>query len=140
MDMAKQFPSQEWFEALQEKLTESEAYGEEAAGWGVDFNGDFVFTIEEGDGLAESAHYLLEVEDGDCHDVYPVDIEESDHGFELVGSYPVWKQVVKDELDPIDGIMGGDLKLNGDMQQVLRYQDSADTLVSLCTEIDTEFV
>lgn len=138
--MAKRFPSQEWFEELGEKLTESEQYGEEAAGWGVDFNGDFVFTIEAGDGLDETVHYLLEVEDGDCHDVYPIDIEEDEWGFELVGSYDSWKKIVKAELDPIDGIMSGELKLNGDMQQVLRYQDSADTLVSKCTEIDTEFV
>jgi putative sterol carrier protein len=139
--MTKTFPSDEWFDELEDRLNESETYGEEAEGWGVDFDGDFIFSIGAGDGLTESQHYYIGLEDGDCTGTRPVDNPaEVANGFELSGAYADWKSLVRGEMGAIEGIMGGDFELDGDMNTLLSYQNAATTFVETCSEIETEFV
>lgn len=139
--MAKTFPSQTWFEELQDRLNSNETYNQEASGYGVDFNGDYLFTIEAGDGLTQTAHYFIGLEDGECTEVYEVDNpNEAGHGFQLSGSYGNWKRLVRGETGAIEGIMSGDFELGGSMNTLLKYQNAATTFVETCSEIDTEFV
>lgn len=139
--MAETFPGIDWFEELKERLNDNETYAEQAAGYGVDFDGDYVFTIEAGDGLTETVHYYVGLEDGACTGVREVDSPDAvDTGFQLSGEYPSWKSVVRGEMGAVEGIMGGDLELDGDMNTLLKYQDAATTFVDTCSEIETEFV
>lgn len=139
--MAATFPSEEWFEQLERQLNENETYAEQAAGYGVDFDGDYVFTIGAGDGLAETVHYYVGLEDGACTGVREVDSpDEVETGFQLSGDYASWKKVVRGEMGAIEGIMGGELELDGDMNTLLTYQEAATTFVDTCSNIDTEFV
>lgn len=139
--MAETFPSIDWFEELKERLNDNETYAEQAAGYGVDFDGDYVFTIEAGDGLTETVHYYVGLEDGECTGVREVDSPDAvDTGFQLSGEYDSWKSVVRGEMGAVEGIMGGDLELDGDMNTLLKYQDAATTFVDTCSEIETEFV
>lgn len=43
--MSEWFPSEEWLNAYRTNLNESERYAAESDGWGVDFEGDFIFEI-----------------------------------------------------------------------------------------------
>ena len=139
--MAKTFPSDEWFEELGDRLNANETYGEQAEGYGVDFNGDYIFTVGAGGGLPETHHYFIGLEDGDCTGTRPVDNPaEVDHGFQLSGPYENWKNLVRGEMGAIEGIMGGDFELDGDMNTLLKFQDAATTFVDTCSEIETEFV
>ena len=139
--MALTFPSEEWFEELENQLNDNETYAEQAAGYGVEFDGDYVFTIEAGDGLAETVHYYVGLEDGDCTGVRQVDSpDEVQTGFELSGGYASWKEIVRGEMGAVEGIMSGDLELDGDMNTLLKYQAAATTFVDTCSKIDTEFV
>lgn len=139
--MAKTFPSDEWFDELGDRLNANETYGEQAEGYGVDRNGDYIFTVEAGDGLAETYHYYIGLEDGDCTGVRRVDNPaEADNGFQLSGPYGNWKELVRGEMGAIEGIMGGDFELDGSMNYLLKYQDAATTFVETCSEIETEFV
>lgn len=45
--MTEWFPSREWLEAYQAALNDNETYQEASEGWGVDFEGDFVFEITD---------------------------------------------------------------------------------------------
>lgn len=45
--MAYWFPSRDWLAAYRERLNNNETYGEVSEGWGVDFEGDFIFEITE---------------------------------------------------------------------------------------------
>ncbi|WP_254829272.1 SCP2 sterol-binding domain-containing protein [Haloglomus salinum] len=138
--MAKTFPSDEWFDELGDRLNANETYTEQAEGWGVDFDGDFIFTIEAGDGLPETYHYFIGLEDGDCTGTRPVDNPaEVENGFELSGPYGNWQSLVRGEMGAIEGIMGGDFELDGSMNTLLKYQDAATTFVESCSEIETEF-
>lgn len=139
--MSVQFPSDEWFEKLKEKLNNNDTYNEEATGWGTDFNGDFILTINPGDGLSETVQYYVGLYDGECTEVYEVDDPgKEDNGFEMVGDYSSWKQLVQGQLGPIEGIMSGDFELKGSMNTLLKYQDASTTFVETCSEIDSEFV
>jgi putative sterol carrier protein len=139
--MATQFPSDEWFEELADRLNANETYGEQAEGYGVDFNGDYIFTVEAGDGLAETYHYFIGLEDGDCTGTRRIDNPaEVDSGFELSSSYGNWQNLVRGEMGAIEGIMGGEFELDGSMNTLLKYQDAATTFVETCSEIETEFV
>lgn len=139
--MAKQFPSDEWFDELKDRLNSNETYAQQAEGWGTDFDGDFIFTIEPGNGLNEVVHYYIGLYDGECTEVYEVENPAAeDNGFEMSGDYSSWQQLVRGELGAIEGIMSGDFELDGSMNDLLKYQDAATTFVGTCSEIDTEFV
>lgn len=45
--MTNWFPSREWLGTYRDRLNENETYGEQSEGWGVDFDGSFVFEITE---------------------------------------------------------------------------------------------
>ncbi|QLK27301.1 SCP2 sterol-binding domain-containing protein [Natrinema zhouii] len=40
------FPTEPWLEAYRDAINESNEYAEHSAGWGVDFDGSFIFQIE----------------------------------------------------------------------------------------------
>lgn len=137
--MATTFPSEEWFKELKDQLNDNETYNQQADGWGVDFDGDFILTIEGGDGV-ERTQYYVGLEDGNCTGVFEIDDPaEVDTGFELSGSYSSWQDLVQDRIGPIEGIMSGDFDLDGSMNTLLKYQDASMTFVEQCSKIDTEF-
>lgn len=139
--MATRFPSDEWFEELKERLNDDETYAEQAAGWGTDFDGDFIFTIDPADGLEETVHYYIGLYDGECTEVYEVDNPAAaDYGYQMSGDYNAWQKLAEDELGAIEGIMSGAFELDGSMNTLLKYQDAATTLVGTCGDIDTEYV
>jgi putative sterol carrier protein len=45
--MTEWFPSHEWLDAYQTALNDNETYREASEGWGVDFDGDFIFEITD---------------------------------------------------------------------------------------------
>lgn len=55
------FPSEEWLDAYRANLNGSGRYREESEGWGVDFDGDFVFEIRD---LPLEARTIAELPDG----------------------------------------------------------------------------
>lgn len=139
--MSVTFPTEEWFRTLKRELNENEEYQRQAEGWGVDFNGDFILTIEGGDGLDQTKQYFVGLEDGTCTEVFEVDDPgEEDNGFDLSGSYSSWKDLVQGNLGPIEGMMSGELDLQGSMNTLLRYEDASVTFVEQCSTIETEFI
>ncbi|HET7323838.1 MAG TPA: sterol carrier protein, partial [Halococcus sp.] len=50
-----------------------------------------------------------------------------------------WKALLKQEMGVIDGLMGGDFELDGDMQKILQYSDAAVRLTELSGNPDAEF-
>ncbi|MFC6765851.1 SCP2 sterol-binding domain-containing protein [Natrinema soli] len=41
------FPTKPWLEAYRDAINENDEYAEHSAGWGVDFDGSFIFQIED---------------------------------------------------------------------------------------------
>ena len=138
--MAYEFPSQAWMEEYKDRLNESEEYGEQGAGWGVDFNGDFIFHIVADDRLPDDRYFFIALEDGDCTAVREVeDLDEVEYGFIMRGSYSDWQKLNNGEMGAIDGMMSGVFDLEGDMQKVMQYSGAAVTMTEISSSIDTEY-
>lgn len=159
------FPSQAWFDAYQEAINNHEEYREKSEGWGVDFNGDFIFKmtdmpvddldvdampedlqeeldqyINETDAEGYVGHSYVGLEDGECTDAYLIeDPSEVDEGFMLTGTYENWVELVRGNIGAVDGMMSGKFELDGDMQKVLQYTDSATLLTEISNGVDAVF-
>jgi putative sterol carrier protein len=138
--MAHEFPSEDWIKTFQTQLNDNEEYAEAASDWGVDFNGDFIFTIEADDLYDQTEHYFVGLEAGECTDAYHVENpDDEDYGFVYSGPYSNWKEMVNGNIGAIDGMMSGQFSLDGDMQKVLQASDAAAALVETSASIETDF-
>jgi len=143
----------QWIQEWKQQVNNESDFPETGAGWGEDFNGDYIFEVEPDETLeranehsesdiSDGFAFFAEVEDGEVGEVYPVDvdeIEDEDYGFNYHGPYTAWKGLVKGEIGPIDGLMGGDFAVDGDMQKILQYSDGAASLANGAAMVDTEF-
>ncbi len=156
------FPSDQWLDEYRERLNDDDEYSEYASGWGVDFNGDFVFVVEELpvdeidiDALPGDIQDLLEeyvdsenrgyafigLTDGNCTDARLVkNPDDVTHGFRLIATYNQWKELINGKIKPTEGLMSGALELEGDMQKVMQYTQGAERLAEVASEIDTEYI
>jgi putative sterol carrier protein len=158
------FPSQAWFSEYRERINDDAAYAEQAADWGTEFNGDFVFEmadmpVEELDTdampddlaqeldryvRAEDGSYVgyafLGLEGGECTAARLIEgPEEVEAGFTLSADHDTWKQLMAGEVGVVDGVMSGHFEIDGDMQKVMQYSQAAVRLTETAAEIDAEF-
>lgn len=159
------FPSQAWFAEYEEQINSDGEYTDASEGWGVDFNGHFIFEmtempidemntdampeylqeeldtyVEETDDRGYVGQAFCGLEDGNCTGAYLIEnSEEINEGFLLSATTEKWESLLRQELGVIDGLMGGDFELNGDMQKVLQYSDAAVRLTELAGGPDHEF-
>lgn len=103
------FPSQAWFAEYGARVDEDEEYAQASEGWGVDFNGDFIFEmtdmpieemdidampgylqeeldtyVTETDGKGHVGQAYIALEDGGCSECYLIESEdEVENGFHL---------------------------------------------------------
>jgi putative sterol carrier protein len=137
--MAVDFPSEEWIEAWQRVVSDSE-YTEKGEGWGVGFNGDIVFHVVSDDRLPEDRYFFAGLRDGEVTDCREIDDpREVHHGFVLRAPYSDWVAVTEGEIGAVDGLMSGRFEMDGDMQRVLEHSESAAILVDCAAEVETEY-
>jgi putative sterol carrier protein len=132
------FPSEEWVQELKQQLNTSPAYADAAKNW----EGDFYFVIDpEKDGpLMEPAYLYMDLWHGECRDALLVtDKNAKTPAFVMSGPYSKWKRVVTAKLDPLQGLMTGQLKLKGNMVMIMKNVKAAQEMVRACTRIDAEF-
>jgi len=134
--MAFKFPSEEWVLAFMEQINTSEAYRKAAATW----EGDFYFIIEPGPGLLQSMALYIDLWHGEARSVGVV-ADESEKTPEFVIRAPIstWRRVIEKKLDPIQGMITGQLKLKGTLSKVMRAPRAAAELVNCATKVPTEF-
>lgn len=138
--MATPFPSDEWIREWRRRLNDNETYAVKGEGWGVGFNGDFVFHVRADDRLPEDHYFYVGLEDGQCTDAHAIDSpDDVDVGFFYRGDYSDWISLNDGELGPIDGMMAGTFEVDGDMQKVLQYSEAAVAMTETGREIDTEY-
>ncbi|PSQ18835.1 sterol carrier protein [Halobacteriales archaeon QS_8_69_26] len=129
-----------WITAWQEHLNDSDEYAEAGEGWGVDFEGSFLFEVTPAGALDEPMYFYVDPHDGEIREARVVDDPESvDYGFRYTGDFDSWKKLIQGEVGAIDGLMGGDFEVDGDMQKVLQYSQAATVMTGAAAEIDTEF-
>jgi len=141
-------------------LNQSRDYKEAGKGWGVGWNGDFIFQIENipvekiafesmpPDVAKELKEYIvngtvysyIRLKDGECLEARPIkDPKEVEVGFIQKGPYENWKKITRGELDPTKALLTGKFKLQGDMAKVMRYSRAANIMAKIAANIKTEF-
>ena len=134
--MVYRFPSDAWVKALMEDLNRSEAYAEAAKTW----EGDFYFIVEPGGTLDKSVILYMDLWHGKCRDAFQVTDESAKTPvFRMSAPVATWKKVLTKKLDPIQGLVTGQLKLKGNMSMVMKSVKAAKELVESCTRVETEF-
>ncbi len=134
--MAFKFPSDEWIKELAVQVNKSESYRKAAAKW----EGDFYFIVEPGPGVSEPMWLYVDLWHGEARSAYEV-ADESAESPEFVIRAPVstWRRVIEKKLDPIQGMITGQLKLTGTMSKIMRFPKAAAELVNCATKVPTEF-
>ena len=134
--MAIPFPSDEWIKELSRQLNASEAYQRAARDW----EGDFIFAIEADAALPETAYLYLDLHHGKSPSAMQLRTrEEKKPAYVLAASYSAWRRVIEGKLDPIQGMMTRQLRVQGNMMQIMRYPKAAKEIVSCCAKVPTTF-
>jgi len=134
--MGLKFPSDEWAKEYASQLNASEAYERAAKDW----EGDFVFTVEADDTLAETAYLFVGLYHGKCTETALIASEdEREAQFIIRASATNWRKVIEGKLDPIPGMMTRKLKLKGDMMKVMRYPKASKEMVNCVSRVPTDF-
>ncbi len=130
------FASPEWTQALHDELNTSQAYEDAAKNW----EGDFYFIVEAEGPVTETTYMYMDLWHGKSREACIVKDPNQKHpAFVMSGKYSKWKKVVTAQLDPIQALMTGQLKLKGNMTMVMKNVKAAQEIVRACTRIDTDF-
>jgi putative sterol carrier protein len=129
-----QFPSDEWIKALMEKVNESDAYREAARDW----EGDFYFIVNAGQGVPEEVHLYMDLWHGECREAFQVrDPEQKSPEFAIRAPVVAWRKIIEKQVDPIRALMTRQLKLKGTMTKIMKHPKAATELVNCCTLVET---
>lgn len=134
------FPSGEWAAAYKDAVNASEGYRKAAAQW---THGPVTLVIqaEPAIGLAETAGLWLDLDRGVCLAARVVSEGEAAKApFCISGEYARWKQVLRKELDPIQGMMQKKLELRGQMTIIVRFVQASKELVEAAQRVPTKFL
>jgi putative sterol carrier protein len=134
--MKHYFPSNEWINALRDQLNASESYQRSAKDW----EGDFIFVVEPDAAYSETIYLLLKLFHGSSQGAELLDPDDLPvTEYTINAPYTTWRKVIDGKLDPIQGMMTGQLKLKGDLMKVMRYPKAAQEIVSCCANVPTEW-
>ena len=135
--MALEFPSDNWIKSLMEDLNNSQAYLDAAKNW----EGDFFFVIDPGGNLEKQVILYMDLFHGKCRDAFEVNgnVDPIIPAFRITAPVANWKKVMTKKLDPIQAMMTGQLKLQGNMAIIMKNVRAAKELVESCTRVDTDF-
>ena len=129
--------TEEWLEAFGKAINDNPAYRESAATW----EGDMLCVIEPSGALDYEVRFFIGLYHGECTGVRLLEEgEEVDTEFTLAGPYDSWIKVVNKELDTIQAVMSGKLKLTGNMAKLMRATRAAQEIVNSLQNVETEFL
>jgi putative sterol carrier protein len=129
------FPSEEWIKALQEQLNHSASYAEIAKHW----EGDINFLVEFPSG--RSAVLYIDLWHGQCREAHGVapDGARPKAAFTLSAPLANFVKILKGQLDPMQAMITGKLKVQGNMVVIMRQIPTVLEFVRNCQQIDTAF-
>ncbi|WBC07464.1 SCP2 sterol-binding domain-containing protein [Micromonospora sp. WMMA1947] len=134
------FPSAEWLDGYVERINSSEEFEDAARTFEADIA--FVFEAESENGVAADIWCLATFGDGKCQQAdYDVEQERAAGAtFVIRAPYSRWKDVIQGRIDPIEGMLDGDLVVTGHLPTLLRYVRATDELVNLAAKVSSSFV
>ena len=130
------FASEEWVQALKDVINTSGAYAEAAKTW----EGDFYFIVEPGGPVSQEMVMYMDLWHGACRDACTLaDRGAKQPAFVISAPITVWRKIIDKKLDPIQGMMTRQVKLQGDMVKIMKAVKAAKELVECTTRVPTQF-
>ena len=130
------FASEEWVQALKDVINTSGAYAEAAKTW----EGDFFFIVEPGGPVSQEMVMYMDLWHGACRDACTLaDRGAKQPAFVISAPITVWRKIIDKKLDPIQGMMTRQVKLQGDMVKIMKAVKAAKELVECTTRVPTQF-
>jgi putative sterol carrier protein len=131
------FPSEEWMQAIKEKLNSDEQYGRIAKNW----EGDLRFVLESDDKLHETMWLYFDLWHGKCRDAY---IEELTSpkipAFILKAPYGNFVKVLSGKVAPMQALMTRMLSVHGSMAYMMRNVPTVLNFVRCCQEVTHSWI
>ncbi len=136
MDALAAFPSEAWVAAWTSRCNRSAEYLSAARGW----HGVVALRIDPDEDHLESPLYVrLTARDGRwISHGFGTDPALAEHrSFLLTAPYRTWEQLVGQEIDPVRAIMGGTVRVQGRLSELLRWAGSLRVMTELAGQVDT---
>lgn len=128
--MSFKFPSPEWVDAFEKQINSSDAYANAAKTW----EGDIILVIEG------SAGIYLDLWHGKCRAAsYLNDPGNRTAEFKITADMEKWKRVLAGKLDPVQGMVTRQIKLDGNLVKIMKNVKAAQELVRCATRVDTVY-
>ncbi|TXT66977.1 MAG: hypothetical protein BAJALOKI1v1_220010 [Promethearchaeota archaeon] len=131
-----------WAAEYCEALNNTPSYQEAAKGWGIDFEGAMVFVMEASGEIEDDIVSFLDLKNGKCLGIKilsPGEKPPREPIMTLSAPFLTWRHLAFKEIDPIQSLMQGKLKLEGDMSLAMRYARAAMELANAVEKTDTSF-
>jgi putative sterol carrier protein len=130
------FGSDEWVQAFQDAINSSKAYEDAAKNW----EGDFYFVVEPSGSVKEPIYMYIDLWHGKSRKAFIAkDVAEMKPEFVITAPINTWRKVIEKKLDPIQGLVTRQLKLQGNIGKIMRAVKAAQELVNCTTRVATEF-
>lgn len=134
--MSYLFPSEGWLLALVDILNSDQEYQDAASDW----EGDFYFIIEPEGNLKERVVAYMDLWHGKCRSAgIIIDEKVKQPEFKMRASLGKWRKVLERKLNPIQGMMTGQLKVSGNMKKIVKNPKAALALVNCCGMVPTKY-
>ena len=128
--MAYKFPSPEWVEQFHTAINSSDAYANAAKNW----EGDVSLVIEGGPAI------YLDLWHGECRSAeFLEDPADKQAEFTISTGMDKWKKVLDGKLDPVQGMVTRQLKLDGNLVKIMKNVKASQELVKCATKVPTEY-
>ena len=132
-----QFPSDEWVQALMDKLNTDEKYAQVARNW----EGDMAFVVEPGGNLREAKQYYMDLWHGKCRAAFVLDgTKQVKPVFTMKGPYENYVRLLKGELEPMQALLTRKIGVQGTMAVLMRSVPTVLDFVRCCREITDSYV
>ena len=129
--MAAPFPSQAWADQFKEVLNASEPYQSAAHTW----EGDLFLVVDDIGAL------YLDLWHGACRDAtYLTDLTGKRAAYTISATLDNWHKVLAGQLDPMQGIMTRQLRVDGNLVKLMQYIKAAQELVKCAAHVGIEEV
>ena len=132
------FPSEEWVKELEKVTVADEDYKKAGAEW----EGDMIMIMEAEPGkLDKPFYYYSKPHRGELLEAKKLDsLEGQTAAYVISGPYSIWKQIVKREVDAMQMMMKGKIRVKGDMQKLLKFAKFQQIGMKALQKVETTFI
>lgn len=129
--------SSSWVAAWADELRASEAYRQAAATW----EGSVALEITDPPDAESPQAVYLDLWHGECREAKLADAQTlAEADYVLRASTATWKKVLDGQLEPIFGLMSGQLKLGrGSLAKLTPYMSASKELVAAATRVPSRW-